>query len=129
MLGHDALGVRALGGAPNPPATAGAGVLAFTLTLNSAGLKSARKLSVEALSFTYTVNAVTFRRGFALTAEPLNFFLTLNAVDFLTGQRYLPRASAGLNFTLFVREAVLVKARGGDTIYNGASTGATLSSV
>lgn len=129
MLGHEAIGAHALGGGANAPVTAGSGVLNFTLTLNAVGLKATRHLDAEPLSFALALNAVTLRTGFAVQAEPLHFFLTLNAVDFLTTQPYLPRASVGLNFYLYVREGVRVKARSSDTIYDGSSTGTTLAST
>lgn len=102
--------------------------LAFNLTIQSVALLAGHRLTAGAVSFALTVNAVTFRTGWSMRAGTVNHFLTINDVDFLTGQPYLPPASAGLNYTLYVRESVQVKARSGEAIYNGSSTGTTLSS-
>lgn len=128
-LGSHALGVHALGGASDSPVTNVAGTLAFSLTIQSAGLRATRRMTADALAFTYTLNSVTFRRGFALVAEPLHFNLTINEAGLLTTQPYLPAASAGLNYTFYVRSEVNRKARSGDTIYDGASTGTMLHSA
>jgi hypothetical protein len=101
---------------------------AFTLTLNDVGLRATHRMSAEPAAFTLTLNPVTFRTGFSMRAEPAHYTLTINAVDFLSTQPYLPRASAGLNYTFFVRESFRAKARGSDTIYDGATIGTELSS-
>jgi hypothetical protein len=102
---------------------------AFILTGQDVGTSAARRMAADAASFALTGNAVIFRGGKSLSAEPAHFFLTGRAVDFLSSQPYLPRASSGLNYTFAVRDSVTKKARSGDTIYDGASTGTEIRST
>jgi len=111
----------------------GAGVGSFILTGQSVGLLSTRRLAAEAGSFTLTGQAVGFRSGFSMAADAGNYFLTGQPVDLhavlASGLEYLPRASAGLNYTLYVRSSQGFVVRSADTIYDGSSTGTTLTST
>lgn len=129
ILGDDALGVHALSGSSNTVVAPDTDPLAFDLTLNSVALHLTRRLTAGTLVYTATLNPVTFRRGYTLTAEPLNYFLTDQEVNFLTGVRFLPPASSGLNYWIYVRQSAELNARTNDTIYDGSSTGTTLQST